>query len=319
MGQSARAVAALAAAALAAAVAGGCGAAGGDAAGAGGGEPAVRVATTTNFITDTVAEVGGERVEVSGLMGPGVDPHLYKASAGDVTTLREADVVFYNGLLLEAKTQEVLEEIGETKPAIAVTRDIPPSRLLAAPSGAPAQEEYDPHVWFDVGLWKQAARTVRDGLIEVDPDGAEVYRRNARRYLERLDELDSHVRRELERIPKQRRVLVTSHDAFRYLGRAYDIDVAAIQGISTAAEATTADIERVARLIAERGVKAVFVESSVPPQTIDAVLAAAERQGQRATIGAELYSDAAGDAGTHEGTYVGMVESNVEKLVEGLR
>lgn len=279
----------------------------------------VRAVTTTNFITDLVHQVGGDRVEVIGLMGPGVDPHLYKASAGDVEDLRKADVIFYGGLYLEAKMEDVFEEVGESKPVFAVTDRMPRSRLLDAPSGAPQDEEYDPHVWFDVSLWKYAVDEVEAGLIEVDPAGASTYRANARRYRRKLDALDREVARRLRSIPAGRRVLVTSHDAFRYLGRRYGIDVAAIQGLSTAAEATTADIERVAGTIADRGVKAVFVESSVPPQTIDAVLASARKRGQDAIIGGELFSDAAGREGTPEGTYVGMLRSNVEHLVEGLR
>lgn len=285
---------------------------------AAGGGP-VDVVTTTNFITDTVRQVGGDRVSVAGLMGPGVDPHLYKASAGDVNDLREADVVFYGGLYLEAKMQEVFEEIKEKRPAYAVSDEMPREELLAPPSGAPVEEEYDPHVWFDVSLWKYAVRQVRDGLIEVDPEAEAEYRRNAGNYLLRLDALDRESRRKLASIPERQRVLVTSHDAFRYLGRRYGLDVAAIQGLSTAAEATTSDIERVAGVIADRGVKAVFVESSVPPQTLNAVLAAAAEQGQEAVIGGELFSDAAGEDGTAEGTYIGMVRSNVQKLVEGLK
>ena len=278
----------------------------------------ITAVTTTNFITDLVHQVGGDRVNVIGLMGAGVDPHLYKASAGDVEDLREADVIFYGGLLLEAKLEDVFEEVGETKPVFAVTARIPREKLLAAPSGAPAEEEFDPHVWFDVSLWKYAVEQVRDGLVEVDPDGESNYRANARRYLRRLEALDREVARKLATIPARQRVLVTSHDAFRYLGRRYDLDVAAIQGLSTAAEATTDDIERIAEIIAKRGVNAVFVESSVPSQTIEAVLASARQQGQDAMVGGELYSDAAGEEGTPEGTYEGMLRSNVNHLVEGL-
>jgi manganese/zinc/iron transport system substrate-binding protein len=279
----------------------------------------ITAVTTTNFITDLVHQVGGDRVKVIGLMGPGVDPHLYKASAGDVEDLRDADVIFYGGLYLEAKLEDVLEEVGEAKPVFAVTDRIPRELLLDAPSGAPEEEEYDPHVWFDVQLWKYAVDEVEAGLIEVDPEGAGTYRANAERYRKRLDALDREIRREIESIPAGRRVLVTSHDAFRYLGRRYGIDVAAIQGLSTAAEATTDDIERVADVIADRGVKAVFIESSVPPQTIDAVLASAREKGQDAVVGGELFSDAAGREGTPEGTYIGMLRSNVKHLVEGLR
>jgi manganese/zinc/iron transport system substrate-binding protein len=283
------------------------------------GEGEVDVVTTTNFITDTVLQIGGGRVSVSALMGPGVDPHLYKASAGDVSALREADVIFYSGLLLEAKMGEVLEEIGQGRPVHAVAEAIPEDRLLEPPGGASGEEEFDPHVWFDPSLWKYAALEIRDGLIEVDPDGAPVYRRNANRFLEQLDRLDRRSRRALATIPETRRVLITSHDAFRYLGRRYGIEVSAIQGLSTAAEATTRDIERIARLIADRGVRAVFIESSVPRQTLEAVLASAREQGQEAVVGGELYSDSAGEAGTPEGTYPGMFEANITRIAEGLR
>ena len=283
------------------------------------GDRKVRVATTTNFITDTVRRIGGDRVEVTGLMGPGVDPHLYKASARDVRTLREADVIVYGGLALEGKMADLLDELAERQTTVAMTKDIPRGELLEPPAGAPAVEDYDPHVWFDIAKWKIAARTAARTLEEKDPSHADVYRRNLRAYEAELDETDAYVRRRIESIPESRRLLVTSHDAFAYLGRRYGIDVAAIQGISTAAEATTADIRRVAGLLAKRKVPAAFVESSVPRQTIDAVLAATERMGHKARIGGELYTDAAGDEGTPEGTYTGMVRANADMIAEGLR
>jgi manganese/zinc/iron transport system substrate-binding protein len=276
----------------------------------------VRVVTTTNFITDLARRIGGDRVRVTGLMGPGVDPHLYKASAGDVKTLAEADLVLYGGLELEGKMGDVFERLGEYRPTAAVTRDIPREQLLGEPQ---YPDRYDPHVWFDVSMWERAARTTAASLARIDPAHAGEYRRNARAYVGELRELDAYARRRLAEIPERSRVLVTSHDAFRYLGRRYGLDVVAIQGISTATEATTADVERVAKVIAERHVRSVFVESSVPPQTIDAVLASAARQGQRAATGEELFSDAAGAEGTPEGTYVGMVRHNVDAIAEGLR
>lgn len=279
-------------------------------------DAAVRVTTTTNFITDTAQRVAGERASVRALMGPGVDPHLYRASAGDVEALREADLVLYGGLELEGKMGEVLEGLGESRPVVAVTRDIPEDELI--PAGAGQGSGFDPHVWFDVGLWMVATETIRDALIEVDPEGEEEYRRNADEYLRELARLDREVAQGLASIPAERRVLVTSHDAFRYLGRAYEVEVEGIQGISTEAEATTSDVERIAALIAERRIPSVYVESSVPPQTIEAVLAAARQRGFEVRRGGELFSDAAGPAGTEEGTYVGMVRHNLERLVEGL-
>lgn len=276
----------------------------------------VRVATTTNFITDTVARIGGDRVEVTGLMGPGVDPHLYQATAGDVRTLREADIIFYGGLQLEGKMGDLLDQLGEEKQTVAVTKDIPRDRLLEPAANVP--EQYDPHVWFDVALWVRASGTVADTLKERDPDNAAVYQANLEEFLAELRELDSYVTERIASVPEQRRVLITSHDAFEYFGRAYDIEVDAIQGISTAAEATTADIERIADLIVARGVPAVFVESSVPRQTIDALTAAAAKRGAEVRVGGELYSDAAGDPGTPEGTYTGMVRANADRIAEGL-
>ena len=277
----------------------------------------VRVTTTTNFITDLAREIGGERVEVTGLMGPGVDPHLFKASAGDISTLRDADVILYGGLQLEGKMGDLLSELEERQPTVAVTRDIPRSELLQPPQGA--AEQYDPHVWFDVAKWKLAARTTAAELKRIDPGSARLYDSNLKEYERELEQTDAYVRRRIEEIPRSRRVLVTSHDAFEYFGRRYGMKVAAIQGISTASEATTADVGRISTLIARRGVRAAFIESSVPRQTVEAVLAAARRQGAKATIGGELYADAAGEEGTPEGTYVGMVRANADTITEGLR
>ena len=280
------------------------------------GERTIRVTTTTNFITDTVARIGGDRVEVTGLMGPGVDPHLYRASADDVRALREADVIFYGGLSLEGRMADLFEELGERQPVQAVTEDLPRELLLAPPAGA--REQYDPHVWFDVTLWERVSRTIADRLTELDPRHAATYRANLDGYLRELGELDAFVRERIATIPPPRRLLVTSHDAFAYFGRRYGMEVAGIQGVSTAAEATTADIERIAALIVERRLPAVFVESSVPRQTIDALVAAAQRQGVAVRVGQELFTDAAGAPGTPAGTYVGMLRANTERIVAGL-
>lgn len=280
------------------------------------GDRPVRVTTTTNFITDTVERIGGARVQVSGLMGPGVDPHLYRASAGDVQTLRGADVIFYGGLQLEGRMADLLAELSARQVTKAVTDDIPRDQLLTPQPGA--TEQYDPHVWFDVGLWEQASRTIAATLTERDPAHAADYQAGLDAYLTELTDLDAYVRERIASIPPQRRLLVTSHDAFEYFGRRYGLDVAGIQGISTAAEATTADVERVAELIADRGVPAVFVESSVPPQTINALVAAAAQRGARVHVGAELFTDAAGSPGTPEGTYVGMLRANADRIADGL-
>jgi manganese/zinc/iron transport system substrate-binding protein len=275
----------------------------------------VRVTTTTNFLTDTVGRIGGDRVEVTGLMGPGVDPHLYRASAGDVQALRGADVILYCGLHLEGRMGELFADLGERQPTSAVTDGIPREQLLAPPD---TSTEYDPHIWFDVSMWSQVSESIAAALVERDPGHADGYRARLDTYLAELATLDAEIDHRLAAIPTRRRVLVTSHDAFNYFGRRYRLEVAGIQGISTAAEATTADVERVAQLVAERGVPAVFVESSVPRQTIDALLAAAAQRGAQIHIGGELYTDAAGNPGTPEGTYIGMLRANADRIADGL-
>ena len=270
---------------------------------------------TTGMIGDAVARVGGERVRVVALMGPGVDPHLYKARAGDVRRIAAADVIFYNGLHLEAAMGEVFEEMAGRTRTVAVTRGIPEGRLLAPPDFAYA---HDPHVWFDVELWMEVVREVARALEAEDPSGAETYRANAAAYLAELAALDRWVERRVGELPPARRVLVTAHDAFAYFGRAYGVEVRGLQGISTAAEAGTADVQGLAEFIVARRLPAVFVETSIPRRTVEAVQAAVRARGFEVRIGGSLYADAMGDAGTPEGTYVGMVRHNVNTLVEAL-
>jgi manganese/zinc/iron transport system substrate-binding protein len=275
----------------------------------------IRVVTTIGMIADVAQEIGGERVQVTGLMGPGVDPHLYKASEGDVSRLSEADVIFYNGLHLEAKMGEVLEQMGSRAKTVAVTQGIDESLLLSPPE---FQGAHDPHVWFDVTLWMKAAETIRDTLIEVDPGSADLYRANAEAYLAKLEDLHAYVQEQAARVPEQQRVVITAHDAFNYFGRAYGFEVRGLQGISTAAEAGTGDVQALADFIVQNQIPAIFVESSVPVRTIEAVQAAVQAQGAQVDIGGQLFSDAMGDRGSEEGTYVGMVRHNVDTIVGAL-
>jgi manganese/zinc/iron transport system substrate-binding protein len=275
----------------------------------------IRIATTTNFITDTVRQIAGERATVSGLMGPGVDPHLYKASAGDVRTLRDADVIFYGGLDLEGRLADLFVELAAERTTVAVSGAVPEEELLEPEEFG---GKFDPHVWFDPELWAFGMRKVAATLQEVDPEHAADYEDRLAVLQAEVEEVDALCQRLLGEIPERSRLLVTSHDAFNYFGRHYGLDVEAIQGISTAAEATTADIERIARLLAERQVPAVFVESSVPRQTIDPVIASARAKGQQVVLGGELFSDAAGQEGTPEATYPGMLRHNCEVVAEGL-
>ena len=273
------------------------------------------VVTTTGMITDIVARVGSERVRVTGLMGPGIDPHLYKASAGDVRTLSTADLIFYNGLHLEAAMGEVLGKMDGRVRTQAVTGGIPTGRLLSPPGFS---GQFDPHVWFDVSLWIHAVGTVVRTLEEVDPAGGPGYRANADALIRELEELDSWIHERVAEVPKPRRVLVTAHDAFNYFGKAYGFRVEGLLGLSTAAEAGTGDVGRLVNLILKTGVPAIFVESSVPVRTIEAVQAAVRSRGKHVEIGGTLFSDAMGDPGTREGTYPGMVRHNVDTIVGAL-
>lgn len=276
----------------------------------------IDVVTTIGMITDAVEHVGGTRVRVEGLMGPGIDPHLYKASEGDLRRLERSDVVFYGGLHLEAKMADVLERIGERRATQAVTDEISRAALLR-----PAQfkGQYDPHVWFDVTLWMKAVEQIRDRLVELDPGSADLYRRNAAAYLVELEELDEYVHEQVLLVPEGRRVIITAHDAFNYFGVAYGFEVRGLQGISTAAEAGAGDVQSLAAFIARNEIPAIFVESSVSSRTIEAVREAVRARGFDVEIGGSLFSDAMGNQGTPEGTYVGMVRHNVDTIVQGLR
>lgn len=275
----------------------------------------LNIVTTIGMITDIVENIGGDHVEVHGLMGAGIDPHLYVASEGDVELLQNADIIFYNGLFLEAQMDEILKQIAERKTAVAVAEGIDESQLLP---WATYEDEFDPHVWFDVQLWMQAAEAVRDTLVEVDATNAADYQANAERYLSELAELDTYVKEQAALVPAEQRVLITAHDAFHYFGRAYGFDVRGLQGISTAAEAGTADVRALADFIVERQIPAIFVESSVPVRNIEALQAAVRNRGYEVAIGGELFSDAMGSPGTPEGTYVGMVRHNVDTIVGAL-
>ena len=275
----------------------------------------IRVVTTIGMITDIVQNVGGDRVNATGLMGPGIDPHLYKASEGDVTRLAGADLIFYNGLHLEGKMAGVLERMQDQVKTVAVTHDIDRAVLLAPPEFEGA---YDPHLWFDVALWMKAVERVRDTLIEVDKASAELYRANTKNYLAKLEELHNYVTQQAERVSPDQRVLVTAHDAFNYFGRAYGFEVRGLQGISTAAEAGTADVQALVQFIVERRIPAMFVETSVPRRSIEAVQAAVKAKGFSVEIGGQLFSDAMGSSGTPEGTYIGMVRHNIDTIVASL-
>jgi manganese/zinc/iron transport system substrate-binding protein len=262
-----------------------------------------------------VKNVGGDRLAVTTLMGPGVDPHLYKPSERNVIALADADIVFYNGLHLEAQMATVFERVQGRIKTVAVTDGIDRSLLTSPPE---FEGNYDPHVWFDVSMWMSAVETVRDALVALDPGSADYYQANAASYLAQLEELHAYVKAQAARIPADQRVLITAHDAFNYFGRAYGFEVRGLQGVSTATEAGARDVQDLANFIASRRIPAIFVESSVPPRTIEAVQAAVRAKGYNVEIGGSLYSDAMGDPGTPEGTYIGMVRHNIDTIVSAL-
>jgi len=276
----------------------------------------IKVVCTIGMVADIVRVVGGDRVEVEGLMGPGVDPHLYKASEGDVRRLAGADIIFYNGLNLEGKMGDLFVRMSATRPTVPVTEGVAEKQLREPPEFA---GHHDPHVWFDVTLWMSAVQRVEQALAKLDPAHAADYAGRSAAYLKELEALDAFVKARVAEIPKERRVLVTAHDAFGYFGARYDIEVVALQGISTATEAGVGDVKRLVDLVVERRIKAIFVESSVPRRTIEAVVEAARSRGHDVTVGGSLFSDALGDVGTREGTYVGMIRHNVNTIVEALK
>ncbi len=282
-------------------------------------EGRVRVVCTTGPVAELARHVGGDRVHVDVLMGPGVDPHLYQALPADMARLTAADLVLYNGMHLEGRMADLLGQLGRRQPVFAVT-DVLRQRLRERLRPLPgAEQDFDPHVWFDVALWAACADFVAERLAEIDPDHAEEYRQNASRYRAELDELDRWCREQLAAIPPEQRVLVTAHDAFGYFGAAYDVEVRGIQGMSTTDEADLASVNRLVDLLVARRIKAVFVETSVSEKNVRALVEACAARGHAIRIGGELYSDAMGPADSSAGTYTGMVRHNVSTIVEALR
>ena len=278
-------------------------------------ESPTRVVATTGMIGDLVQRIGGEDVSVDVLVGPGVDPHLYKPTRSDMAKLRRADLILANGLHLEGRMTNALDRAGDGDRMVLVVGDaIPKSSLLRDD----ASDEMDPHVWMSPAVWAETIDPVRDALVNIRPDRAEAFERRAALYREELAKLDAYARQVLASVPENARILVTAHDAFGYLGKTYGIDVVGIQGISTESEAGVQDIGRLVDLIVDREVPAVFVESTVPSRSVEALIAGAKSRGQAVRIGGSLYSDAMGARGTYPGTYVGMIDHNVTTIARAL-
>lgn len=275
----------------------------------------LHIVATTTMLADLARELGGDAAEVQGLMGPGIDPHQYQASAGDVIKMQNAGLVVYNGVHLEGKMGDVFHSLQMRGISVVCAGDaLSEDDLLSSGTGA-----FDPHIWFDVRLWKKAAAELAEGMKTAAPQFAEIFESNLQRYSADLDRLHEEIKARAEEVPAQQRVLITAHDAFGYFGRAYGFTVKGLQGISTSTEAGTLDVSSLAQYISEHQIKAVFVESSVPPRTVEALQAAVRARGFEVSIGGELYSDSLGGAEAGAETYLKTVRANVNTIVEALK
>lgn len=279
----------------------------------------LNIVATTGMVADAVQNIVQDKAEVKALMGPGVDPHLYKATQGDLTKLTKADIVFYNGLHLEGKMQEIFEKMGRTKSVYALTDGLNNSNLKSLGEEATDKYIYDPHVWFNVDLWSKTLKGIAEQLSKADTKNADFYKANYLSYEKSLQELHQTVIQKIKTLPTEQRTLITSHDAFGYMADAYGLEVKALQGINTADEFGLQDVKQLVDFIVEKKLKSIFVESSVPRKPIEAVVAGCKDKGHNVTIGGELFSDAMGASGTTEGTYIGMVNHNVNTIVNALK
>lgn len=273
------------------------------------------IVCTTNIIADVVTQVVGDHAEINCLMGVGVDPHLYKASQGDVQLLTNADVIIYNGLHLEGKMAEILEKLGNRKVVLAMADGNPEDAYLTL---GPGSDLKDPHFWFDPMLWMNGLKHVTKKLCELDTSNAELYTERLNTYSNRLEVLDDSLHTLFRSLPKNNRLLVTSHDAFQYFSRAYDFEVLALQGISTVSETSLKEITHAVDRVVKQQVRTVFVETSVSPQSIKALVEGCRSKGHDVEIGNTLYSDAMGAPGSPAGSYKGMLSYNAESIVNGL-
>lgn len=274
------------------------------------------IVVTTTLLADAIQNIVKDSAEVVSIMGPGVDPHLYKASLGDLRKFMEAESIFYQGLHLEGKMAEVLGKLGRTKSVIALGDMLPPELIHQPVVGGNFP---DPHIWFDVSLWKKLVLIACDVLVKQNPQAADYFIKNTEAYAKELDSLDAYVRSQIHSIPEQKRVLITAHDAFSYFGRAYSIEVMGLQGISTQAEFGLKDVSDLVKLIVDRDIQAVFVETSVSDKALRAVVEGVATKKKKVVIGGLLYTDALGAKNTPEGTYIGMVKYNVNTITQALK
>ena len=276
----------------------------------------LKVVVTTSMLTDLVKNIGGDLIDLQGLMGAGVDPHLYKASEGDISKLFNADVIFYNGLHLEGKLVAVFEKMETQKTTVALGEFLAKEGLIGSDYFA---SNYDPHVWFNIQYFKEFSDKVTSVLSEEDPKNAASFTANNLAFQQKLDLLHTAVVNTIATLAPEKRILVTAHDAFNYFGKAYGFKVVGLQGLSTATEAGVQDVQKLSEYIIANKVKAIFIESSVPRRTIEALQEAVLSKGHQVSIGGSLYSDALGDGGSVEGTYVGMFLYNIKTIVNALQ
>lgn len=282
------------------------------------GDYPIQVVCTTGQVAEMISRIGGQHVHVDNLMGPGVDPHLYRPIASDVRKLDAADAIFYNGLHLEGRMADLFEQMALRKPTFPVTEGLQSrgdSRLREPPE---FEGMYDPHVWHDVALWSDCVQDMARALAQLDPTHAQDYEKNASDYIAELKELDAHCRNEIAKIPEDRRVLITAHDAFGYFGKAYGLEVYGLKGISTEEEKDVKHQEELQAMIIERRIPAVFVESAVSHRTVEALIEPCRAAGHDLKQGGELYADALGPAGSPDSTYTGMIRHNVGTIVDAL-
>lgn len=278
----------------------------------------IRVVATIGMIADVIQNIGGERVEVLSLMGPGSDPHLYNAREGDIHKMYAADIIFYNGLHLEAKMSDVLGQMNPLIKTAAVSKAIEQNLLLNSEEREGNAFVPDPHIWFDVSLWIKVTEYIRDVLIEINPESEEIYQEGAIAYLQQLQDLEEYVKDKANQIPEDLRVIITAHDAFQYFGRAYGFQMLGLQGISTASETGAANIRNLADFIATNEIPAIFAETTISDRSIKALQEAVESRGFNVKIGGELYSDAMGPPGSEADTYIGMIQHNIDTITSSL-
>ncbi len=274
------------------------------------------VVCSTSIIADSVRNIGDNTIEIISLMGPGIDPHLYKPVESDVSKIASADIIFYNGLHLEAKLADIFKQLSISKTTIAITKDIPLNKLLSIND---YQQIFDPHVWFDINLWIYVVKTISTTLIQKFPAHKKLYKRNTKKYIVQLQQLLAQTHKIMHTIPIDKRILITGHDAFSYFGRLYDCKVIALQGISTESSPGSYDVQKIIQLICDQNIPAIFIETSIPIKNILAVQEGVAAYGKQIHLGGELYSDALGPKNSPGQTYIGMIMHNAQTIAQALQ